>query len=80
MENEIPPDDLLDRVRLFLAVTGANSVTFGQKAAQYPTLVEGLENGRKIGPKIRERVEAYLAQEQAKAAALAAAEITPKAS
>lgn len=56
---------LLWEIRRYCRRTGTSPTTFGRRAVNDPRLVGDLVRGREPGPRIRARVEAFIAREQA---------------
>ncbi len=53
---------LLRRIERYLRRSGMSATTFGREALRDPRFVFDLRRGRRVGPRIRERIEAYLDQ------------------
>lgn len=52
---------LLRRIEKFIAATGVPATRIGREAVGDPRLVHDIRNGRRIGPEVAARLEAYLA-------------------
>jgi len=59
------PDPLLESVERFLADSGMEPTTFGEKAMNDGNFVRDLRNGREVRRRTREKVERFIKEWQA---------------
>jgi hypothetical protein len=52
--------ELLSAIEAYLSDTGETQTSFGRRVAGDPSLINDLLNGRGLGPRLRQRIEAAL--------------------
>ncbi len=56
--------DIRERIRRYLELTGIPDTRFGREAVGDPRLVSDMRLGRQLGPRVRRRIERYLAEHE----------------
>ena len=56
---------ILTRIERYLNLTRTSASSFGRAASSDPSLVFDLRRGRRLGPAVQRRIEAYLTAQEA---------------